>query len=143
MTLSEVLEQARQLPLEERRLLIQSLEASFDDEKEAAEDDYYSLEKVYGRMYERARRYWRVQGDTVRAALSDDELKEQFWLFDQEGIPRLKADTAVVDPGTNPLLDLALSVEQTASGHEIEHVSDNFDEVLRESIARNWRQDGG
>jgi hypothetical protein len=42
--------------------------------------------------YERARGYWRRVGDEERAAMTDEQLDRQFWLFDEDGVPRLKAD---------------------------------------------------
>lgn len=42
--------------------------------------------------YEQARAYWRRSGDTQRAAMTDKQLDEAFWLFDAEGVPRLKED---------------------------------------------------
>src|SRR5579859_8222702 len=49
------------------------------------------LEEDRLRTYERARRYWRTMNDE-RQHLTDEQLREQFWLFDRDGIPRLKAD---------------------------------------------------
>lgn len=43
-------------------------------------------------VYEQAREYWRKNGNPERAAMTDQQLDEQFWLFDADGIPRLKAD---------------------------------------------------
>lgn len=43
-------------------------------------------------VYEQAREYWRKNGKPERAAMTDQQLDEQFWLFDADGIPRLKAD---------------------------------------------------
>ena len=42
--------------------------------------------------YQQARAYWQETGDAARGALTDQELDETFWLFDGDGIPRLKAD---------------------------------------------------
>jgi hypothetical protein len=42
--------------------------------------------------YRRARAYWQANGDEERAALTDKQLDEAFWLFDTDGTPRLKAD---------------------------------------------------
>jgi hypothetical protein len=58
-------------------------------------DEYYSLENVNHRLYERARRYWREHSDP-RGDLTDEDLDEQFWFFDVDGVPRLKSDP--VDP---------------------------------------------
>lgn len=42
--------------------------------------------------YRRAREYWHEHGDLEKAAMTDDEMDEKFWLFDAEGIPRLKSE---------------------------------------------------
>jgi hypothetical protein len=42
--------------------------------------------------YQTARDYWRRAGDKERAALTDEQLDREFWLFDADGIPRLKTD---------------------------------------------------
>jgi hypothetical protein len=44
------------------------------------------------KLYAEARRYWQATSNAERLALSDAELDEQFWLFDAEGVPRLKVD---------------------------------------------------
>jgi len=63
------------------------------------------------RMYERARRYWRNAGDEARASLSDDELETEFWLFDPDGVPRLKADMAYLSVPLTPMQRLAQTIE--------------------------------
>ena len=47
--------------------------------------------------YRRARAYWQESGDEERAALTDEQLDEVFWLFDGDDIPRLKADQEHVE----------------------------------------------
>lgn len=46
--------------------------------------------------YERARRYWRETDHTERLALTDEDLDDQFWLFDPQGVPRLKSEMGQV-----------------------------------------------
>jgi hypothetical protein len=53
------------------------------------------------RTYARARRYWSEHGDP-RQHLSDAELEEQFWLFDENGVPRLKVDQETLKLPPNP-----------------------------------------
>src|SRR5579859_3681338 len=45
------------------------------------------------RTYEDARRYWRSVGDE-RSQLTDEQLAEQFWQFDEDGVPHLKSEQA-------------------------------------------------
>ena len=42
--------------------------------------------------YEQARAYWGQLGNPKRASMTDEQLDEAFWLFDADGIPRLKAN---------------------------------------------------
>lgn len=54
------------------------------------------LRQVRRRLYDRARRYWQ-EHDDPRASMTNAELDEQFWLFDYEGVPRLKSEQATLD----------------------------------------------
>jgi len=42
--------------------------------------------------YQEARDHWHRAGDKERAAMTDEQLDQEFWLFDADGVPRLKAD---------------------------------------------------
>lgn len=92
--------------------VLRSLLAQHQPKPPAAPDDYYSLERVMQRMYERARRYWRQTGNTERLALTDADLDEQFWVFDAEGIPRLKSEQGTVEIPENSMMRLAQLAEQ-------------------------------
>jgi hypothetical protein len=50
------------------------------------------VKRVRRKAYAKARRFWQSVGDTSKAALTDEELDEQFGAFDEEGIPRLKSE---------------------------------------------------
>jgi hypothetical protein len=63
-------------------------------------------------IYEQARRYWRKVGDDVRASLTDHEMAQQFMMFDEEGVPRLKSDNMQEHP--HSLRRLALSAREAA-----------------------------
>jgi hypothetical protein len=81
-----------------------------------------------------ARRYWRGTNDP-RQTLTDDELEDQFWLFDQDGIPRLHSDQGKVAVAENPLqsiLDLvALDSAMWSFGDAARHISERSREILR------------
>lgn len=64
------------------------------------------LEELRRRFYARARDYWRSVGDEHRLVLTDAQLDEQFWLFDQNDIPRLKSDAGTFELLPNPLAGL-------------------------------------
>ena len=46
--------------------------------------------------YEQARAHWGQLGNTKRAEMTDEQLDEEFWLFDVDGFPRLKTDKGKV-----------------------------------------------
>jgi hypothetical protein len=80
------------------------------------------------KVYEIAREYWQKHGDTERLALTDEELDEQFWLIDHEGIPRLKSEIGTITLPPDPLealvgilgdgpTDLSESVRETMEAH--------------------------
>lgn len=52
--------------------------------------------RIRPKLYARARRYWQQVNDQKRLALNDEELDDQFWLFDEGGIPRLKSDQSKI-----------------------------------------------
>lgn len=61
-----------------------------------------AVKQVRRKAYAKARVYWEANGDMAKAHLTDAELDEQFWLFDSDGIPRLKSEQESVElaPGT-------------------------------------------
>lgn len=87
---------------------------AFPPSKPAPDDEYYALENVNHRLYERARRYWHEQGDP-RADLTDVDLNDQFWFFDADGVPRLKSDP--VDPTPPPGSGVALAESAERLGY--------------------------
>jgi hypothetical protein len=62
------------------------------------------IQELRRRFYTRARDYWRSVNNEQRLALTDEQLDEQFWLFDQDDIPRLKSDEGQFELLPNPLL---------------------------------------
>jgi hypothetical protein len=55
------------------------------------------------KLYKKARTYWRQTGNQERLALTDNQLDDQFWIIDHEGIPRLKSDQGAIDLPPDPL----------------------------------------
>ena len=53
--------------------------------------------------YQRAREAWQKSGENDRASLTDDQLDDQFWLFDPDGFPRLKTEQNNVELPENSL----------------------------------------
>ncbi len=91
--------------------------------------DYEAVRQVNAKLYEIARTYWRRVGDQERLALTDDELDEQFWLIDHEGIPHLKSEQGTVDLPPDPLelivdlfadsdlTDMSTTIDETVTAH--------------------------
>ena len=84
------------------------LETMFAQYKRSAEPvdtsaNEAEVQELRRRFYNRARDYWRSVGDDERLALTDEQLDDQFWLFDQDDIPRLKSDAGQFELLPNPL----------------------------------------
>lgn len=60
-------------------------------------------QQMLRKVYEIAREYWQKHGDTDRLALTDEQLDEQFWLIDHEGIPRLNSEQGTITLPPDPL----------------------------------------
>jgi hypothetical protein len=78
-------------------------------------------------LFQMARDYWQQVGDTERLSLSDAALEEQFWLFDDEGIPRLIADYGKVVLAPDPL--------ERVEG-KLEHDVTDLSQTIRQSIRK-------
>lgn len=107
---------------------------------ELLEQDEYVMppmdeKSIMRRIYARARIYWEKAGNAERAALTDDELDEKFWVIDHEGVPRLKEDQAFITLPPDPWLELALQAEREGWTSGRDDISENFDEVLGEIVA--------
>lgn len=62
-----------------------------------------AVKQVRRKAYAKARRYWQSVGDAAKATLTDEELDEQFGVFDEEGIPRLKSELKSLEPPVGSL----------------------------------------
>ncbi len=76
------------------------------------------------KLYRRARSYWRETDNQERLALTDEQLDEQFWCLDPQGIPRLKEDqgsVSVPDNGLREIIELAAQDNPTGEvGEQID-----------------------
>lgn len=73
-------------------------------EAETAEAEYQEQRRSFHKkLYAKARAYWQKMGDQERLKLTDEQLDEQFWLFDPEGIPRLKSEQGTIEIPPDPL----------------------------------------
>jgi len=87
-----------------------------------------AVRQIRPKLYEIAREYWQSVGDQERLAFSDEQLDVQFWLIDNQGIPRLKTerDNIMLPPDPLETLvgliddappDLSSSVRKTMEEH--------------------------
>jgi hypothetical protein len=66
------------------------------------ESEAEAVRRVRRRVYEMARQWWREHGEADKAALTDEEMDEQFYMIDAEGVPRMltEKDEVEIRPGT-------------------------------------------
>ena len=63
------------------------------------------------KLYAYARRYWESVSDSERLSLTDEQLDDQFWCIDPEGIPRLNSDQDKITLPPDGLLAMAQAAE--------------------------------
>lgn len=71
-------------------------------------DPREAVRRVRRKAYAKAREYWASVGETAKAAMTDEELDEQFGAFDEEGIPRLKSELGSSEPPPGSLAYAAM-----------------------------------
>ncbi len=100
----------------------------------SATDDFSNdiIRSIRAGFYERARRYWKETGNLERLALTDEQLDEQFWLFDIEGIPRLKSERGTITLPDDPLVQMAEAAERFNWHSGRSDISENTNEILWE-----------
>lgn len=101
----------------------------------ASDDVPITAREVRLDAYRRARAYWQQVGEAARAGLSDAELDEQFWLFDGDGIPRLKSDQDTVKLSQHSLRHAGRVLNEASfrSGHN--DISQRSRDILNSEFA--------
>lgn len=95
-----------------------------------------SLRRLRQKAYAQARAYWQSVGNTERLALTDAELDEQFWLFDGEGIPRLKSEQGEVKLPEGSLYRLAeIAAEANIEFEGTDAPDGDYDRILNDEFA--------
>lgn len=89
------------------------------------------------RMYDRARLAWFEMGDQLKAAMTDDELDEQFWFIDEEGVPHLKSEDGTIEVPHDPLVDMLFTPEWQAAGSGRSDISQNVSKNVSTLIYQN------
>lgn len=107
------------------------------DEQQAKADQEETLRlSIVRKLYPLAREYWRRVGDQKRLALTDEQLDQQFWLIDHEGIPRLKEDEGMFELPRDPLDDL-IGIIKYADSTLSTSVHEAVEEYLRSRNAES------
>ena len=88
-------------------------------------------QRMRPKLYARAREYWQRVGDNERLQLSDQQLNQQFWLFDEEGIPRLKSDQGRFVLSPDPLLAMAEAAKKAGISSSTGDLSSTSREILQ------------
>jgi hypothetical protein len=86
------------------------------------------------KLYKTARNYWQRAGNVERLALTDEQLDDQFWCIDPEGIPRLKSDQGTVNvPSSEGALAYLESIWKDNPKGEVE-APINYREILNKDF---------
>jgi hypothetical protein len=98
-------------------------------------DKSEAIKRVRRRAYAKARQYWQSVGDTKKAAMIDEELDEQFGVFDEEGIPRLKSELKSLEPPVGSLAFAAKIAREAniRTGNPVD--ASRADDILNEEFA--------
>jgi hypothetical protein len=101
----DIIQKLNEIAKQENRSVEEALGALLDEYAAHHEQDR-QMREFRSKLYKMAREYWRKTGDQARLALTDAELDDQFWMFDQDDIPRLKSDQGKIPTPVNPGLSL-------------------------------------
>lgn len=117
--------------------VLKSLLAQYSTPSIESDDTIASeaVRHVRRKAYAEARRYWEKVGDTQRLQLTDEELDAQFWLFDGDGIPRLKSDQGKVQLPENSLHTLAEEAARASIQFKKVDYTADYDEILNAEFA--------
>ncbi len=86
-------------------------------------------------IYKLAREYWQEEGDAQKAALTDDDLDDQFAYFDEEGIPRLKSEVTETEPQPGSLAYAATIFRKSDFYSGQPDLADRAEEILADHFA--------
>jgi hypothetical protein len=94
-----------------------------------------AVKRVRRKAYAKARTYWESVGDTAKAALTDTQLDEQFGVFDEEGIPRLKSELKTLEPPPGSLAYAAKMAREANIRTQNPINADQADDILNAEFA--------
>jgi hypothetical protein len=92
--------------------------------------------RIRDKAYAKARAYWESVGDTEKASMTTEQLDEEFHVFDEEGIPRLKSEMTTLEPPVGSLAYAAKVIEEMG-GIRTDGTLDasKADDILNEEFA--------
>ncbi len=93
-----------------------------------------AVKRIRRKVYAKARKYWASVGDSRKAALTDEELDEQFGVFDAEGIPRLKDEMSSQEPPPGSLAYAAMVAARGNFSSGRPDLARRSDEILDEDF---------
>ncbi len=94
-----------------------------------------AIKQVQRKLYRIARKRWQALGDMEKAALTDEQLDEQFDVFDEQGIPRLKSEMNSVEPPPGSLAYAARIFEDSDFHSGQPDLAERSREILKEHFA--------
>ena len=102
------------------------------------------VKRVRRKAYAKARHYWQSTGDTIKAALTDEELDQRFGAFDEEGIPRLKSELKSVEPPVGSLAYAAKIIREmggieTRSSLDVTQADDILNDEFADYLLKRMR----
>jgi hypothetical protein len=125
------LAQQRNMTAEE--LVSQMIEKFAIDEQYNSE---ISVKNYMRKLYKYARKYWTEVNDQARLALTDEQLDEQFWCIDPEGIPRLNEDQDKITLPEDGLLAFLDEIRQQNPTGDVEEPI-NYREILNTQFPKH------
>lgn len=132
----QIARQLQQIADQEHRPVedvLKSMLAHYPAAPETPQSD--AVKRVRRKAYAKARQYWQSVGDTAKTTLTDEELDEQFGVFDEEGIPRLKSELTNWEPPVGSLAYAAKIAREANIRTNNPIDASRADDILNEEFA--------
>jgi hypothetical protein len=103
-----------------------------------------AFRRVRDKAYIKARKYWESVGDTEKASMTNEELDDQFGVFDEEGIPRLKSELETLEPPPGSLAYAAKIIKEmggvrTGKSFDASKADDVLNEEFTDYLLKRMR----
>jgi hypothetical protein len=138
----QLAQRLQQIAEQEQRPIVDVLKAMADQYSPQIHSGSVDLKnsdawrRVRGKAYAKARHYWQSVGDASKAALTDQELDDQFGRFDEDGIPRLKSEMTSLEPPVGSLAYAAKVIREIGGIHSEKSLdADKADDILNDEFA--------